>query len=865
MLDRSVYKLDTEQGEVTDVAVSSDCTIAATAGADGSVCVWDLQSRTKRWRLVQHQGRALSVAFNPTGEELVSTSEFGVILRWDVESASVTQRLEEFGSPAVSAIFAGDRIVAAAETGILRSFRPDGSIDQEIELEAQVTQLAVAPGGTRVAAGLRDGRIAIYALELNEITDYLVGHNYEVTTLVFAPSGGLLVSGSADGTARTWSLPAHGRPELQSVYADLGRITSVDFTKRGQIVTGNAAGRVFLWEHCADGLPLRIQATSDIVTALTAGDDMLVLATGAGSLQILDLNDPGPSRTLTLNSHGVQDVAVTPSGSWVIAAWKGRYVSLVPTDSQLIQSIVEPSLYPDLVDIDSCGQRFLTGNSNGTIQLWRRLQDTPFAEFSVGERLMEAGFTQDGSSVIAVIADGRICVSDATDGKLVRSLRVAEVELTAARLTPSGALLADSSGRLTAWRIDGYPESSIVLEVGRNLSALASTADNSLILVGYREGTITCWEPLAKEIRWQIAAHESEVTDLKILGDGSRVVSCSTDGRVSIWDTLRGQHTYSFPKTEDPIWSLAASDDGRMLALGTWDRVSEIKKEDETVVVRGLHREESSRAAAPAGWSTTTRSQGALKLWVLDPLARGTLQPSRPRGLPANLQLAIDEFNALDFEASLSRLDDIRALPEPDLDPFTNVIARSFQALCFSNLGNQDKAEQVIRNIDLLIGTDLHHPAREYYRKAASVILGSEIEPELARLGQCAFRCGEHRAAAENYLAAANLIDSSPDRLGQRAKLIRAAIFNNIHSDDLNGALRNFALLADVVAGHDELSNELNWAFSPISIALHSHNNQVHREGLETCLIAARIAGVENLVDRIGAELARIGDVTQGD
>ncbi len=71
---------------------------------------------------------------------------------------------------------------------------------------AEVLELAVSEDGRWLATGHRDGTVGLYAADEGQQLAVFQGHRGRVVGLTFVPDGSALVSGSWDGTVRTWGL-----------------------------------------------------------------------------------------------------------------------------------------------------------------------------------------------------------------------------------------------------------------------------------------------------------------------------------------------------------------------------------------------------------------------------------------------------------------------------------------------------------------------------------------------------------------------------------------------------------------------------------------------------------------------------------
>lgn len=76
----------------------------------------------------------------------------------------------------------------------------------------EILELAVSPGGRWLAVGHRDGAVSLLDADSWRLAARFQGHRGRVVALAFAPDGGALVSGSWDGSVRSWSLDVVDAP-----------------------------------------------------------------------------------------------------------------------------------------------------------------------------------------------------------------------------------------------------------------------------------------------------------------------------------------------------------------------------------------------------------------------------------------------------------------------------------------------------------------------------------------------------------------------------------------------------------------------------------------------------------------------------
>lgn len=111
-------KMSGHSAMVRDVEVSDDGRWAVTASNDGSVGVWDLQSRQLVKLMEGHRDAVVDVAVGPDGDQIVSVSEDATVRLWSRQTGRELARLERPGRKtpyAAVAISPDGALLAVAE------------------------------------------------------------------------------------------------------------------------------------------------------------------------------------------------------------------------------------------------------------------------------------------------------------------------------------------------------------------------------------------------------------------------------------------------------------------------------------------------------------------------------------------------------------------------------------------------------------------------------------------------------------------------------------------------------------------------------------------------------------------------------
>ena len=241
------------------VTASSLGPLAATAGHDGQIRLWD----TVTWKRDQsmpfqpHKGAVSAVGFHPSRWVIASGDSYGNAMQIDLNSGrfmKLTGHSKEISRIAYSTD--GALIATGSWDGTARLFSATTGIHQHtLEHGAWVRWLAFNPGGSQVATACSDGVLRLWNCADGELVHEAEAHAPGFDALDYSPDGSLLVTGGRDGALRLWDAVtlallgehegAHQKPVLTLAFRPQG-----DF-----LISGGGDNWLHLWEIPAETTP----------------------------------------------------------------------------------------------------------------------------------------------------------------------------------------------------------------------------------------------------------------------------------------------------------------------------------------------------------------------------------------------------------------------------------------------------------------------------------------------------------------------------------------------------------------------------------------------------------------------------------
>jgi WD40 repeat protein len=157
---------------------------------------------------------------------------------------------------------------------------------------------------------------------------FLAGHQDNVDSLAFNPSGTLLASGDAGGTVRVWNVATHRAVDtLASPDGATGIVFAVAFSPDGKtLATGRSDGTILLWDVATGHLTATLSSDYTLIESLSFSPDGRTLASGGdigmgGAVRLWDVAHGTLTRTF---GHDITNsVAFSPDGTTLASGGGG--------------------------------------------------------------------------------------------------------------------------------------------------------------------------------------------------------------------------------------------------------------------------------------------------------------------------------------------------------------------------------------------------------------------------------------------------------------------------------------------------------------------------------------------------------------
>jgi WD40 repeat protein len=153
----------------------------------------------------------LGVAFDASGHTLVAATGDGRVVVIDPKTWTVQRTIhlvnDAIETTSTLAISADGNTVALGATGVVAMSDIHGAHRRQIDIGPfETATIALAPGGSLLAAGLEDGRVVLADPVTAHVNGAIVSNHNEAESLAFDSTGTTLAVGGGDGDITLWNV-----------------------------------------------------------------------------------------------------------------------------------------------------------------------------------------------------------------------------------------------------------------------------------------------------------------------------------------------------------------------------------------------------------------------------------------------------------------------------------------------------------------------------------------------------------------------------------------------------------------------------------------------------------------------------------
>ena len=207
-----------QSSPIAAVAFFPDGKSLASAGDGGIFCLWNLSTRKRTYTSLEQELTIKSIRYSPDGEHLAtSTGDWenwqqpGEVKLWKAATGEELQLLPGHKAQVNAVAFSSDgkHLATGACDGNVRIWDvAERTLVSIANVRGCVWAVEYFPDDSRLAVAQWPGQVLVWNLRTARKEAVAVGHEKGkmIYSLAISPDSSSIVSGAADGTARTWNV-----------------------------------------------------------------------------------------------------------------------------------------------------------------------------------------------------------------------------------------------------------------------------------------------------------------------------------------------------------------------------------------------------------------------------------------------------------------------------------------------------------------------------------------------------------------------------------------------------------------------------------------------------------------------------------
>ena len=613
--DPEPLALKGHKDDVQSVSFSPDGKLIVSGSWDDTVKLWDAETGQEMFTLRGHTGDVQSVGFSPDGKRIISGSDDKTLKLWDAATGQEMLTLKGHAEPIENVRFSpeGKRIISSSMDKTVKLW--DAATGEEtLTLKGhseRVFCVGFSPDAKRIVSGSSDRTVKVWDAATGQETLTLTGHSGAVWSVNFSPDGKRIVSGggNSDNTVKVWDAES-GQGTL-TLYGHSKGIRRVSFSPDGKrIVSGSWDNTVKVWDAETGQQTLTLNGHSDVVKSVSFSPDgkRIISSSRDETVKVWDARPWSAERRAARHLAGViSQATVVVHAARQEEFRKDGVAKRIRANQRITEEVRQKAL--QLVDVTSGPTaQELNAMSWNTVQS----ADATRTEYEKALRQIRAAVESEPEKGYYVntlgVAQYRVGDYQAALTTLTRSEQLNN-EAFGGSSPPDLVFLAMANQQLgntdeakqqlqllrqlilePRWSKDAelqsflqeaeaLIESEPPAEADREMLTLNGHT-GSVISVSYSpdgkrivscsdEDTVRLWDAETGEEMLTLKGHTDEVESVSFSPDGKRVVSGGRDDTLKLWDAETGQEMFTLKGHSGDVWTVSFSPDGKRIVSGS--------------------------------------------------------------------------------------------------------------------------------------------------------------------------------------------------------------------------------------------------------------------------------------------------------
>ena len=324
----------------------------------------------------------------------------------------------------------------------------------------------------------------------------------------------------------------------------------------------------------------------------------------------------------TGHALGVNSIAFSPDGSWLVSAGADNSVIIWQTSSgRQLRTLTGHKAYVRSVACSSDGRLIASGSNDFTIKVWD--VDSARELYSLQKHtgpIVALAFSPDGRWLASGSVDKTIRIWDLKTGSDIKTLNKHTAPLSVLTFSKlGGVLVSAASTEVISWDTKTWADKQTFRRNAATVTALAVGNDETTIASAASDGSVVLWRIGSDRERFVLKNNLSVA--LAIVFTNDSLMAIHSDGGIDTWDLERGiqKKSLSGDANRQPLAFAVWSRDGSIFASTTGDRMLSTRNSAIGEVVQKFESHataiNSIAFSSDHRWFASAANDSSVRLW----------------------------------------------------------------------------------------------------------------------------------------------------------------------------------------------------------------------------------------------------------
>lgn len=531
-----------------------------------------------------HNADVNTVSFSPDGQSLLTSSDDGKAIVWDVAKASARHLLDGHNGKKVFAArysHNGKHIatIGGDDTAVIWSSSTENPDLRLHGHTAKINTVAFAPDDKSVLTASSDGTARIWMLESQSEPLILAGHGGALNSASFDRSGSRILTTSDDTTARIWRsdgsllhvLRGHDDEVIGGLMNDSG----------SKAITYSSEGKVLLWELAGEPRSAALEGHDGPVTAVAfcnaRNPPCVVTGTGDGTVRVW--NAEGTDLLHVLRQHApnnrIEGIRLSPDEKLIATASRDGTAIIWSLDTgEAVTRLIGHTGELFDVSFNQAMTAIATASRDQTARLWRLIGTSGSkVEVAAHSNVVSFSVGSDGRRMAVGLSDGSVNIYEVGGQTRVRSVNLGMGSVTAVAFDPASEKIIAGTEHGGFATLDAIDLAILARgEFGKQaISGVAFVGDGGEAAVAAESGHVQLIDAKLGIVNRQLEGSSTQLLSIAVNRERSRLLTASIDGTVNLWDLRIGKKVIALKGGGGAILQAVFSHDSRKIFLATED------------------------------------------------------------------------------------------------------------------------------------------------------------------------------------------------------------------------------------------------------------------------------------------------------